>query len=113
MSKPNGLGHAEPGKTDSAEGVVRSGKPDMATIAMLRAIQIEISAGMVLFPMSPEEKAHNNACERAQKIVQNYREGFGLFQMTAGLKKKPSAPSSPSTTAPSVQPNAKDSHNAE
>jgi len=54
--------------------------------AVLKEIQTEIGAGMVLFPNTAADRAHNNACERANSIIQNYREGFGLFQMTKRLK---------------------------
>lgn len=57
-----------------------------STAEVLKWIQTEIGAGMVLFPKTPEERAHNNACDRANAIIQNYKDGFGLFQMTRRLK---------------------------
>lgn len=63
-------------------------KPDADTIEVLRNITTEIGAGMVLFPRSDAERAHNNACERANKIISNYIEGYGLFQMTRDAKKR-------------------------
>ena len=63
-------------------------KPDAKTIEILGNIQTEIGAGMVLIPLTAAERAHNNACERAKTIVQNYKEGYGLFQMTRDLKNK-------------------------
>jgi hypothetical protein len=41
----------------------------------------EIGAGRVLVPSTPEERAYNNACERAMRIVESYIRGEGLFQM--------------------------------
>lgn len=55
---------------------------------MLDGIMSEIGAGMVMFPMTDVEHAHNNACERAKSIIANYRDGHGLFQLTAKLAKK-------------------------
>jgi hypothetical protein len=66
---------------------------------LLRGIQTEIGAGMVLFAKSPEERAHNNACERANKIIQNYRDGFGLFQMTRPELAALTASTDPKTSA--------------
>jgi hypothetical protein len=57
-------------------------KPSAEMIEVLRGIQTEIGAGMVLFPKSDAERAHNNACERANSIIANCIEGYGLFQMT-------------------------------
>lgn len=48
----------------------------------------EIGAGKVLIPRTPEELAHNNACDRANAIIQNYRDGIGLFQMTREIAAK-------------------------
>lgn len=64
-------------------------KPNAETVEILRHIQTEIGAGMVLKfgGLSSFEQAHNNACARACSIVQNYKEGIGLFQLT----RKPSA----------------------
>jgi hypothetical protein len=52
------------------------------TREVLRYIQTEIGAGMVLFPKTDAEHAHNNACDRANTIIQNYADGVGLFQLT-------------------------------
>jgi hypothetical protein len=60
-------------------------KPDEKTLEILDNIQTEIGAGMVLLPRSPAEHAHNNACERANTIIQNYADGIGLFQMTRDM----------------------------
>jgi hypothetical protein len=62
-------------------------KPTDEVRELLRDIQTEIGAGMVLFPGSNAERAHNNACDRAISIIANYREGIGLFQMTQAAKK--------------------------
>lgn len=61
-------------------------KPSDETIATLRNISTEIGAGMVLVPRTDAEHAHNNACDRALAIIHNYRDGCGLFQMTADIK---------------------------
>jgi hypothetical protein len=63
-------------------------KPTADTIEILRNIKTEIGAGMMLFPKTQAEHAHNNACERANSIIDNYMGGFGLFQMTRNMKKK-------------------------
>ncbi len=49
---------------------------------------IEIGAGKVLAPVKPEERAWNNACERAISICEKYKNGEGLFQMTTKLGKR-------------------------
>lgn len=41
----------------------------------------EIRAGMVMFPGNDLDRIHNNACERAIRIVENYRDGKGIFQI--------------------------------
>jgi hypothetical protein len=63
-------------------------KPNKETLEVLRNITVEIGAGMVLLPRSPEEHAWNNAHERAKNIISNYAEGYGLFQMTRDLAAK-------------------------
>ena len=40
----------------------------------------EIRAGMCLRPKSDADYAHDNACKRAIRIVQYYKDGEGLFQ---------------------------------
>jgi len=57
-------------------------KPEAETLQILRDISCEINCGKVLFPKSPAEWAHNNACDRAQSIISSYAEGIGLFQMS-------------------------------
>ena len=42
----------------------------------------EITAGMCLTPRGPEDLSFNEGCQRAVRIVQRYRDGKGLFQMT-------------------------------
>ena len=71
-------------------------KPNTETIETLRNIKTEIGAGMVLVPLTAAERAHNNACERANHIISNYIEGYGLFQMTAKLR-TPQAQTEPGT----------------
>lgn len=63
-------------------------KPDEKTREILRNITVEIGAGMVILPRSPEEHAWNNASDRARQIIHNYAEGYGLFQMTRDLADK-------------------------
>jgi hypothetical protein len=70
-------------------------KIDDQTIEILRNIQTEIGAGMVLFPRTPEERAHNNACDRANTIISNYQQGFGLFQMKRAPTVEKSQPEVP------------------
>jgi hypothetical protein len=59
---------------------------DPETREMLRGIQTEIGAGKCLIIHGEAEVAHNNACDRAIKIIQNYRDDIGLFQMKARRK---------------------------
>jgi hypothetical protein len=67
-------------------------KPSAETLGILNGIVTEIGAGKVMFPISEADRAHNHACERAISIIHNYREGYGLFQMTARKKKKEEQP---------------------
>lgn len=62
--------------------------PSADLIEVLGFIKTEIGAGMVLKlgPINEAERAHNNACERANRIIQKYIDGFGLFQMTRKQK---------------------------
>ena len=46
----------------------------------------EIMAGKVLMPKTEAERAHNNACDRANSIVAMYRDGRGLFQYKTANK---------------------------
>lgn len=43
----------------------------------------EIIAGSVLFPTTDGERLWNNANRRAERILQSYMKGEGLFQLTA------------------------------
>ena len=54
-------------------------KLDDRTVKLLGYIQSEIRAGESLSSRTDAERAHNNACERAIRIIQNYRDGIGLF----------------------------------
>jgi hypothetical protein len=63
--------------------------PSEETRQLLDNIKTEIGAGMVLFPKSEADHAHNNACQRANAIIANYAEGNGLFQMTRHLPSSP------------------------
>jgi hypothetical protein len=63
-----------------------SDAPGPETVDLLHNIKIEIGAGMVLFPKSEAERAHNDACDRANTIITYYQEGNGLFQMTRRAK---------------------------
>jgi hypothetical protein len=91
---------------DGSEAALRKDKPVPAnppssgvsdaagpeTVEILRNIKTEIGAGMVLFPKSEAERAHNNACARANAIITNYQEGYGLFQMTRRAKARGEKP---------------------
>jgi len=81
-------------------------KPSKETLEILRNIQTEIGAGMVLIPRSDAEHAHNNACDRANRIISNYAEGYGLFQMVADGKARQavaaSADQAPEIPSPSI-----------
>jgi len=80
------LAGSQQGKTDSEASAARVPSPE--TLEILRNIRTEIGAGMVLKlgPLSQLEQVHNNACERAKSIIENYMNGYGLFQMTRGMK---------------------------
>lgn len=47
----------------------------------------EIKAGMVLFGASKKDKAWNDCALRSIRIVENYKEGKGLFQLCTTKKK--------------------------
>jgi hypothetical protein len=56
----------------------------------LKGIQTEIGAGKTFGNSEPDERAHNNACDRAVAIVQNYIDGYGLFMMAGAGTLRPS-----------------------
>ena len=58
-------------------------KPSKETSMVLKGIQTEIGAGMVMFPKDEAERLFNVACKRAKAIIRNYQDGHGLFQLTA------------------------------
>jgi hypothetical protein len=76
-----GLGQ---GRTRKPKAEVRGEDhaPSAETLEILRNIKTEINCGQVMFPKTDLDRVHNNACDRAIKIVENYIEGYGLFQMT-------------------------------
>lgn len=47
----------------------------------LEGIISEITAGMVMFPKDEADRAWNGASQRAISIVNQYREGHGIFQI--------------------------------
>lgn len=55
------------------------------TNQVLDWILTEIGAGMSL-KSSPEAELWNSAHERCKSIIRSYRDGCGLFQMTAKRK---------------------------
>lgn len=57
-------------------------------LQILDWILTEIGAGMCLLPRSTEERTWNNAHERCKSIINNYRDGIGLFQITAKAGRK-------------------------
>lgn len=65
-------------------------KPSTETLAVLRGISTEIGAGKS-FSSDPDAIMWNNAHDRCLQIVDNYFQGFGLFQMTADQKKRRNA----------------------
>lgn len=90
LNKPDPAGSPTVDPTPEANGKVATfnelgvARPSPETVQILRDIQSEISAGMVLklAGFTEPEQAWNNASERANKIIDNYAEGYGLFQMT-------------------------------
>jgi hypothetical protein len=66
----------------------------------LRDVSTEIGAGKVLFPMSDLERTWNDAHERTLQIIQNYSDGFGLFQMTRQPTATDEAQRSPASATP-------------
>ncbi len=55
--------------------------PSTETRKTLRDITTEITAGMILFPMTGTDRVWNDAHRRALAIIANYERGVGLFQM--------------------------------
>lgn len=98
------LTRTRPGKRVAVSSAAANAQPDPATRLLLRNIQTEIGAGMVLFPKSEADHVHNNACSRANTIIDNYAEGFGLFQMTT---RNPAALSTVSTPSVEQKPTPK------
>jgi hypothetical protein len=54
--------------------------PSQETIKTLHSVLTEITAGMVLNPLTEGDKIWNDAHQRARKIIISYKEGRGLFQ---------------------------------
>lgn len=61
-------------------------KPSAETLEVLRWIETEIGAGMVLLITCHAEQTWNNACTRALQIIENYQQGIGLFQIAPRTK---------------------------
>jgi hypothetical protein len=60
-------------------------QPSAETIEILRNIETEIGAGKA-FRLDHDAQIWNAAHDRALEIIQSYRRGCGLFQMTADMK---------------------------
>jgi hypothetical protein len=58
-------------------------KPSAETEGTLRDIQAEIAEGMILRPKDEAERGYNIGTCRALKIISNYLNGIGLFQIEA------------------------------
>lgn len=56
-------------------------KVSKETKEALKGARSEIVAGSVLFPRSEEDRAWNNANQRAGRILEKYMKGEGLFQL--------------------------------
>lgn len=63
-------------------------KPSRETVETLNNITTEVSAGRVFRPRNEMERTWNNAHERVMAIIANYRNGDGLFQMTADIAQR-------------------------
>lgn len=50
------------------------------TVDALEGARSEIIAGGVLIPKSDADRAYNDACFRAARIIEKYKKGGGLFQ---------------------------------
>jgi hypothetical protein len=57
---------------------------------ILKGIQTEIVAGSVLVPKNEADVAWNRANLRARSIIQNYIDGYGLYQKSIMEKVVPS-----------------------
>lgn len=68
--------------------------PTSSIDQVLKWILTEIGAGMCLIPKSVEEHAWNNAHERCRQIINNYRNGDGLFQMVSAAQERDQSTSS-------------------
>ena len=63
-------------------------EPTLEVKQVIEGIATEIGAGRCLPPIdTPEKQAWNEAHNRCLSIISNYREGCGLFQLTANVKK--------------------------
>jgi hypothetical protein len=51
-------------------------------VDILEGAITEISAGRVLVPRTPEDRTWNDASERAMRILERYKHGEGLFQLS-------------------------------
>jgi hypothetical protein len=58
-------------------------EPSADVKRVLDWVRTEINCGNVMFPKTAEERAWNAANDRSLRIIANYYEGMGLFQMTA------------------------------
>lgn len=57
-------------------------KPSKETIKALEGARSEIVAGGVLIPRTDIDRAYNEAIFRAARIIEEYKKGKGLFQLT-------------------------------
>lgn len=62
-------------------------KPSKKTLEALRGVRTEIGAGKVMFPKSDADRAWNSCADRATRIISNYLDGEGLFQIATKPKR--------------------------
>lgn len=83
---------------DTHETPMFGGASGSAT-EILKWIETELYAGMVMLPRNDSDRVWNNAHRRVLGIIRNYRRGEGLFQMT-----RAKSPNSAVRSTPSQQP---------
>jgi hypothetical protein len=57
--------------------------PSAEMVQTLLNIQTEIGAGICMRPRDDAETGYNIGCHRALRIIDNYINGIGLFQIVA------------------------------
>lgn len=64
------------------------------TKQVLEWVRTEVNAGKCLVAVTPVERQHNGATERAISIIEKYARGEGLFQVADAVDKRKAAEAS-------------------